>query len=109
MNWIQLNTIAQLEEFINSNTEIIIFKHSTRCPVSSMAKRSLEFDQNLIPEGARFYYLDLIAHRDISNRIAEIWNVKHESPQILIIKGKECLYNASHSDIEMKDIIKFIS
>lgn len=108
MNWLQLNTLSQLDEFIQSNDTIVIFKHSTRCPVSSMAKRSLEFDKDLIPEGAKFYYLDLIAHRDISNKIAEMWNVRHESPQILIIKGNKCLYNASHSDIEMQDIIKYI-
>lgn len=108
MNWITLNTIAQLNEFITSNSPVIIFKHSTRCSVSSMAKRNLEFDKNLIPEDAKFYYLDLIAHRDISNKIVELWNIRHESPQILVIKGEECIYNASHSDIEMQDIVKYI-
>lgn len=108
MNWITLNTIAQLNEFITSNSPVIIFKHSTRCSVSSMAKRNLEFDKNLIPQDAKFYYLDLIAHRDISNKIVELWNIRHESPQILVIKGEECIYNASHSDIEMQDIVKYI-
>lgn len=109
MNWITLNSIAQLDEFLTSDDVIVIFKHSTRCPVSSMAKRSLEFDKNLLPQDAKVYYLDLIANRDISNKIAEVWSVKHESPQVLIIKGDKCIYNASHSDIEMQDIVKFLN
>lgn len=108
MNWIPLNTIAQLDEFLASDNTVIIFKHSTRCSVSAMAKRSLAFDKDLIPDHASFYYLDIIAHREVSNSIADLWDVKHESPQILVIKGKECLYNASHSDIEMQDIVRFI-
>lgn len=109
MNWINLDTLTQLDSLSTADDVVVIFKHSTRCPVSSMAKRSLEFDKNLIPAGAKFYYLDLIAHREISNKIADLWNVRHESPQILVIKGDQCLYNASHSDIEMQDIIKYIS
>lgn len=108
MNWTPLNTLSQLDEFLISTEKIVIFKHSTRCSVSSMAKRSLEYDKNLIPQGTIFYYLDLIAHRDISNKIADYWNIKHESPQILIIQGDSCVYNASHSDIDMEDIIKYL-
>ena len=109
MNWINIDNLAQLDSIYSGEETVVIFKHSTRCPVSSMAKRSLEFEKNLIPVGAKFYYLDLIANREISNKIAERWDVRHESPQILILKGQECLYNASHSDIEMQDIIKYIS
>ncbi len=109
MNWIPLNTITQLDDIQKSDSTIIIFKHSTRCAVSSMAKRNLEFDKDLLPNTAPIYYLDLIANRDISNKITEIWGVRHESPQILIVKGDTCIYNASHSDIEMQDIVDHIS
>jgi len=109
MNWISINTIEDLDKIFQSSETAVIFKHSTRCPVSSMAKRSLEFDTDLIPADLPFYYLDLIAHRDISNKIAELWNIRHESPQIIVVKGNQSLYNASHSDIEMRDIIASIS
>jgi len=105
MNWIPLTTLAQLEDIINANTTAVIFKHSTRCVVSNMARRNLELDKNLMPDNVNFYFLDLIAHRDISNQIASTWNVRHESPQILIVEGNTCKYNASHSEIEMQDII----
>ena len=109
MNWEPLNTIDQLHNIYKSEDVFILFKHSTRCPVSAMAKRSLEYDKNLLPKETIIYYLDLITYRDISNTIAEMWKVKHESPQLLIIQGDKCLYHASHSDIEMRDVISFIS
>lgn len=108
MNWIKLTSEEQLNEIYKSDQTAVIFKHSTRCPVSGMAKRSLEFDADLVPDQMAFYYLDLIAFRDISNKTVELWNIKHESPQILIVQGSKSLYNASHSDIEMRDIVSII-
>jgi len=108
MNWIELNTEAQLKDMEASSEVGVIFKHSTRCPVSSMAKRNLEYDADLIPEGSAFYYLDLIRYRDLSNMIAEKWSVTHESPQILVVQGNQCIYHVSHSDIEMESILPFL-
>jgi bacillithiol system protein YtxJ len=54
-----------------------------------------EFDFNQLP----VLYLDLIAYRSISNQLAESFNVLHQSPQVLLIKAKVCLYNASHNAI----------
>jgi len=107
MNWIALNTVSQLEEITqhSNSTPMVIFKHSTRCPVSSMAKKNVEFESLLLPEDVPTYFLDLIKFRDISNQIAEKWNVKHESPQILLIYNQECVYHASHSEINVADIV----
>lgn len=109
MNWLPLTTLSQLDDILQMDTPVVIFKHSTRCAVSSMAKRNLEFDKDLLPADATLYFLDLIAYREISSKISDIWSIRHESPQLLVLKGKECIYNASHSDIEMQDIIPFIS
>lgn len=109
MIWESITNIEQLINIYSSEKTFIIFKHSTRCPVSAMAKRNLEYDKNLIPTETVIYYLDLITYREVSNAIAEMWHIKHESPQLLIILGDKCLYNASHSDIEMRDILPFIS
>jgi bacillithiol system protein YtxJ len=56
------------------------------------------------PEGVDFYYLDLLAHRSISNAIAEKWNVPHESPQVLLIRNGSCVFDTSHSGISMQVI-----
>ena len=104
MNWIELKNEDQIIEIIEKSQSKpqVIFKHSTKCSVSSMAKSRLE--RSAVPENTDFYYLDLIAHRAISNKVSEEFNVHHESPQILLIKNGECLYDESHSAISMTDI-----
>lgn len=104
MNWIELTHEAQLEEIKerSKNKPQVIFKHSTRCSISSVAKNRLE--RSNPPQDADFYYLDLIQHKNISGKIAETFSVYHESPQILLIKNGECIYDESHSGISMDEI-----
>ena len=104
MSWTTLDNIQQLEALNLASAEVpqLIFKHSTRCGTSGMVKNRL-FKKEL-PSGIDFYYLDLIANREISNKISEIYRVRHESPQVLLIKEGKCTYNESHSAIYMDDI-----
>jgi bacillithiol system protein YtxJ len=104
MNWIQLTDEGQLQEIVHKSSEKpqVIFKHSTRCSISSMAKGRLE--RSTPPQEADFYFLDLIAHRNISNKIASDFHVYHESPQVLVIKNGECVYDESHGSIDMDEI-----
>lgn len=104
MNWKHLEKATELNEIIDrsSVSPQVIFKHSTRCSTSSMVKNRL--DKKEAPEGIGFYYLDLIRHRDISNKIAEVFGVVHESPQVLVIDKGKCTYHESHSAIFMDEI-----
>jgi bacillithiol system protein YtxJ len=106
MEWITLDSLQQLEQLneTSANKPQLIFKHSTRCSISTMAKNRLY--KNALPEDIDFYYLDLISHRDISNKIAEQYGVHHESPQVLLIKNGKCIYNESHSGIYMDEIME---
>lgn len=106
MNWHQLTEETQIDTIIEeSKTQpVVIFKHSTRCHISSMVKNRLDRDEE--PENVKFYYLDLIAHRSISNKIAEVFKVHHESPQVLLIRNAECIYEESHNGIMMEEIIE---
>jgi len=104
MDWKVLSDAAELEELVkNSATRPqVIFKHSTRCAISSVAKSRLERGQ--LSEKADFYYLDLIAFRPLSQKISELFDVYHESPQVLIIRNGECVYDESHLAITLKEI-----
>ncbi|HFC00914.1 MAG TPA: bacillithiol system redox-active protein YtxJ [Phaeodactylibacter sp.] len=106
MNWIPLESMEQVQQIIDRSKErpCVIFKHSTRCSISSMAKFRLEGDWDFSSEEIEAYYLDLIAHRDISAFLAEKFSVYHESPQILLIKNGECTYDASHLDITVDEL-----
>jgi len=104
MNWIALTQEDQLEEIKEQSKQqlVVIFKHSTRCSISSMAKSRLE--RETPAEHVLFYYLDLVSYRPVSNKIAADFQVHHESPQVLLIKNGECIYEESHNGISMQDI-----
>ena len=107
IDWIQLRSAEELDDFIKKesfNKPVILFKHSTSCAISSMAMSRLENYWDIDGEMAVPVYLDLLRHRDISNKIAADLGVIHESPQILIVKDGECVYQASHSQISVADI-----
>jgi bacillithiol system protein YtxJ len=108
MNWIILHHLTEVDDIKKASGYHVIFKHSTRCSVSLMAKKRFEMDWDLIPENTSLYFLDLISHRDISAHIAEIFQVHHESPQVLVIKDGECILDASHGDISAEEVAESI-
>ena len=104
MTWNELTDDSQIAE-IKKQSEgqpVVIFKHSTRCSISTMAKSRLE--RSIAPESVAFYYLDLIRYRGISNRLADEFSVHHESPQVLLIRNGNCVYDESHNGISMEEI-----
>ena len=114
MLWHKLTDISQLNDIQNLSKEqsdkgltVLLFKHSTRCSISSMALNRLESKWN-DNEKIQAYYLDLLNHRDISNEIASIYSVEHASPQVLLIKNGICIYHASHTAISAADILAAI-
>ena len=107
MEWIALTTEDQLQEIHKSNTTTLIFKHSYTCFISKRVLRFFEEDADSSDKKIPAYFLDILLHRPLSNFIAQAWHVQHESPQILVIKGNECLFEASHGDINFEDILPF--
>ncbi len=107
MDWNQLDNAAKLAAIKEeSNTQkVLIFKHSTRCSISTMALGRLErsWKDNEMT-ALKPYYLDLLNFRSISNQIAEDFGITHESPQVLVIEKGQCVYHASHSDIDYKEL-----
>jgi bacillithiol system protein YtxJ len=104
MKWISLKDEGQLKEIIEkSHTRPqVIFKHSTRCSISAVALQRLQ--KAVQPADMDFYFLDLIAYRSLSAKIAELFKVRHESPQVLVIKNGACVYDESHMSISMDEI-----
>jgi bacillithiol system protein YtxJ len=109
MNWISLESVEQLNGIKQQQGYSIIFKHSTRCSISLMAKRRFEMDGESLPDNVPVYFLDLIKHRDISNQIADDFQVYHQSPQLLLIKDGECILDQSHSGISLEEALAELS
>lgn len=114
MNWLVLSEEHRLTEINELSSDqsvegVVIFKHSTRCSISSMAKNRLERNWGFDSQKFPVYYLDLLNYRDISNKISEIYNIEHQSPQILIIKDGKCVYSATHSEIDPFSIQEYFN
>jgi len=103
--WVQLTSIEQLDKIQEESktTPIVIFKHSTRCSISSAALSRFSSAWN-DEVGKTPYFLDLIAHREISSAIAEKFNVVHQSPQVIVVKNEKAIFDASHMNINVLDI-----
>ena len=109
MNWKVIENSNQINEIKEASYHKLqlIFKHSTRCIISKMALKNFESDF-LLHDVIDAYYLDLITYRNISNEIAEVFAVEHQSPQILLIKDGVAVYAASHESIDANVLTKII-
>lgn len=105
MDWIQLQNEQQLQVIKDKSDQRpqLVFKHSIRCGVSGVVKSRLE--KGKLPNDADYYYLDIIHFRALSNKIAEEFKVYHESPQVLLIRNGECVYDESHMGITPQEIV----
>ena len=109
VGWIQLTDLGQLNEIVDSSTDkvVVIFKHSTRCSISRMVLKQFENEFDLQDKVVP-YFLDLLEHRDISNEIATRFEVQHQSPQLIVIKDRKAVYNASHESIDAVKLEQFV-
>ena len=110
--WQKIESQEDLNSAIEKSVEkpVVIFKHSTRCIISKTVLRNFENEvENSDAPEVDFYYLDLLNYRDISNAIAEKLNVTHQSPQLILLKNKEAIYNTSHDRITLESIKKHLN
>ena len=106
--WNKLESLSGWEDLLEASNQrpVLVFKHSTRCSISVMAldriNRSWKpgTEEQFSP-----WYLDLLNHREISNRIADDTGVEHQSPQLLLLKDGKCLKAESHQAIRLEDFL----
>jgi len=108
MKWNELKSTAQLDQIREESktAPVLIFKYSNRCSVSQLALDRFERKWSDEKAGSiKPYFLDLISFREVSNRIALQFKVQHESPQVLLIRNGEAVYDGSHFDIDFEQIV----
>jgi len=101
LNWKAMNDSIQIDHAIEVSNEkpVVIFKHSTRCGISRMVLNQFQNNAEFDEDRVLLLYLDLLAHRDISDNISERFGILHQSPQMLILKDEEIVHHSSHSAI----------
>lgn len=107
INWTRLSDLSQLDEIIEESKEkpVMIYKHSTRCGISGMALNRLERSWDATGEAVKPYYLDLLSFREISDEVAERFQVYHQSPQVIVVKNGKAVYDDSHMGISFEVLI----
>jgi bacillithiol system protein YtxJ len=107
LNWNKLSEVNQLDALVEESMQmpVVIFKHSTRCSISSAALGRMQRGWTNEHDKAKAYYLDLIAYRDVSHAIAQRFGVEHQSPQVIVLRKGEAIYDTSHNMISAEDLL----
>lgn len=110
MIWRPLNSEGDLKKVIEDSYQNpqAILKHSTRCGISAMVKNRLESKWEKRNPTVPIYIVDLLADRELSNHISESLNIRHESPQLIVLENGKITYHASHIGISSSAVAKHI-
>lgn len=104
--WTELTSEQQLQDALSDTGKVVfIFKHSTRCSISTMAKSRFEREWKAPEVPFELFYLDLLNFREISNKIEELTGVEHQSPQLIVWKNGNVVYHNSHNSIQVQEAI----
>ena len=105
INWLPIKNLTQVAELekISHKTPIGIFKHSTRCSISTTVLK--RFEQNFPKETElTMFYIDLLNYREVSSEVGYKFQVMHQSPQLILVNQGKVIAHASHYDILQVDL-----
>jgi bacillithiol system protein YtxJ len=105
-----LHAIADLDEAVRHSFDrpIVIFKHSITCGTSMMALEELE-ELTALEPAAEVFVVAIPFARAVSTEIAKRFGVRHESPQVLIVRDGAVAWHASHFRVTRDEIVSAIS
>lgn len=108
--WDTITDTSEVEPIIELSGEDpqLIYKHSNRCSVCFVAKGNLEQASEEILEKADMHYLDVVKHRGASDYVASELDVRHESPQVILLENGEVIWHGSHGQIESSEILNVL-
>ena len=99
--------VEQILSASNSRSQIV-FKHSSSCGVSFFAKRNLDTPEILENNDIDLHLIDVIRERSTSLSFAEKVGIRHESPQIFVLKNGEVQWHGSHASVNAKNVLSNI-
>ena len=110
LSWTPLISIEEINNIkeISKIQSILIFKHSIRCGISRMVMKQFESLFNEENKHLKVYYLDLLNFREVSSKLSEVFQVIHQSPQLLVVKNGISVYDESHYEITKVNLSKYI-
>lgn len=77
----------------SSSQPVVIFKHSSICPTSARANDEM---QSLSNADVPVYRVVVQEARDVSDAIADDLDIRHETPQVIVLSGGSPVFDTSH-------------
>jgi bacillithiol system protein YtxJ len=104
-NFLRIEDRTTLDSLLTDSKQrpVIVFKHSNACSISARAYREMqkfEGDVNI---------LEVQSARDISRELADLTGVRHETPQVIVLRDGKAVWNASHFDVTANDVAKALA
>jgi bacillithiol system protein YtxJ len=90
----RLPTLARMRE----DEVAVVFKHSPSCAISWAAEAQVKkFVAN--HPSVPVYTILVRQDRELSRQIAELTGIRHESPQVIVLRRGVVVADASHQDV----------
>ncbi len=106
--WFQISSTQEADGVISASKEKtqVILKHSNSCGISFFAKRNLDSIDTEKLESADLYIVDVIKDRNVAYYLADRFSVRHESPQIMVIKNEKVIWHGSHNAVNPENLLQ---
>ncbi len=98
----QMTSRQDVDEALKQETAIL-FKHSTRCPISAAARAEMERFLELRPD-APVYTVDVNDSTETSEYLAQATGIQHQSPQVIVARGGRPEWHANHYDVRAEEL-----
>ena len=93
---------AALENLLTDSRQrpVIVFKHSNACSISFRAYREME------KVDGQVNILEVQSAREISRELATLTGIRHETPQVIVLRDGKAVWNASHFEVTAADVAR---
>ena len=104
--WKDISKEQELSDIMKASRQKVqvIYKHSSRCATSYFALKNIESISPVGQEQADFFMVDVIGQRPLSMYIADALGIRHESPQLFVIKHEEVIWHGSHHQVQAETL-----
>ena len=93
-----LSHVDELEAAIAESSErpVLLFKHSRSCGISCEALDELRAHVDAADRGVAYKVITVQSHRDVSNQAATRLGIRHQTPQVILLRNGRPVWSASH-------------
>jgi len=99
-------SVADLDAALTQSmtTPVLLFKHSETCGISAMAFDEMQAHLQDRPFSVRYGLISVQTGRHVSDEVVRRLGVRHESPQVILVRDGKAVWHASHHHVTAEEI-----